>query len=99
MKDDGDLESVVCSCPPRKEEGSNARGGDTQYNLLACSEMVAECPVDKGLSTASCSLKKETLTCPILNCSSNLSKGSLLLHIKLSSEMSGRVSLLFFLIV
>ena len=88
MEDDGDFESVMGSGPSRKEKGSNARRGHTENNLLGSSEMVAECPVDKGLPTASCSMQEEALASSVCDCIDNFSESSLLLLVELLCELS-----------
>jgi len=89
MESDRDLEPVVGSGPSREEQGSNARRGNTDNNLLGSSEVVAERPVDKGLPTAPCTLKEEALASPVSDSNNNLSKGSLLLKVELVPELSG----------
>jgi hypothetical protein len=44
-----------------KKNGSNFRGGNTQYNLVLGAQVIAECVVKECLASASSAMEKENL--------------------------------------
>ena len=61
MARNGDLEAGMGSATTWKKKGSNARGCNTQYNLVLGAQVIAKGVVKESLASASSTMKKEYL--------------------------------------
>jgi hypothetical protein len=64
-----------------EKKGSNARGGDTEDNLMLRAQLIAQGVVEIGLASASRPMKEEYLFCLIHNSRDGPVKGSLLIWV------------------
>ena len=61
MARDGNLKIGMSSATTLEKEGSNPRGGNTQYNLVLEAQVIAEGIVKEGLASASSPMKEKDL--------------------------------------
>ena len=96
---DGNFETGVGSVPTFEKKGSDARGGNTEDDLMLRAQLIAEGVVKISLAGAPRPMKKEDLSSSIGDGKHDAVKGSLLIWVKVGNVLFCICMLVIFIIV